>query len=891
QPGNLITSFDDVTPTSQTLVSNNFNLPWYEVVLDLPTSITLEGLTGGSKYWIGLTTTVGSGGGSNNFWEIKTNGTTAFTHTSIDQGATWTISPSGFDGVFQVIGQCSGEVIIPDDYCTVAVETSVAPITQVTFAGIANTTSAETSSPAQEYFLNIEGTVNQGDAYVISVEGNTDGDFASYFSAFIDWNQNGILDDSGEVYEIGSITNSTGSDGQTATSTIIIPFHAEIDQTRMRIIKSRDAYSLNPCSSINIGQAEDYTLNISEVIDTYCEVEVSITVEPITKVSFADIENVTSADLSAPGHEYFLTIEGNVEQASSYNLTVEGNTIGDNTHYFTAFIDWNQNGILDDAGEVYEIGEITNSTGTDGQQATTTIEIPLDALVGNTRIRIIKWHFDYPIDPCETIAFGQAEDYTLNVSEYINPYCEVVISETVTPITNVTFAGIDNPSTADTDAPAHELFVDIHGTVAYGNEYAISLEGFTDGNNTHYFTAFFDWNQNGVLDDAGEVYQLGTITNSTGTDGIKLVKRIEVAADALEGETRMRIIKSAEGFPLDPCGEYTSGQAEDYSFSIVEYCTPDIALKAPITRVVFAGIDNTSPSDPFTAPAYEPFLDIEGNVVTGETYDVTLQGNPIWDLCYTIFIDWNQNGVLDDAGEVYQIDCVYSIPAGDQGALAHGTVEVPEDAVVGATRMRVITTSDSLTDDGFPYDPCGFYYYAQAEDYTIIVRDNPLPTCSIECPEDISVQIPVGQSSSVVTYAVTYDCDNSDNISLELTEGISSGSEFPVGVTTVRYNVEMDGEVINSCEFTVTVEDVLSTGDLQEDTFKVYPNPVVDLLNISASKSINTVQIFDLSGKKVLDINSGKRTDIIDFSRLTTGVYLVKLISEDAVNVIKVIKM
>ncbi|SHJ78599.1 hypothetical protein, partial [Aequorivita viscosa] len=95
QPGNLITSFDDVTPTSQTLVSNNFNLPWYEVELDLPTSITLEGLTGGSKYWIGLTTTVGSGGGSNNFWEIKTNGTTAFTHTSIDQGATWTISPSG----------------------------------------------------------------------------------------------------------------------------------------------------------------------------------------------------------------------------------------------------------------------------------------------------------------------------------------------------------------------------------------------------------------------------------------------------------------------------------------------------------------------------------------------------------------------------------------------------------------------------------------------------------------------------------------------------------------------------------------------------------------------------------------------------------------------------
>jgi len=60
QPGALITSFQDVEPISQTQVSDYFNMPWYEVELELPTSLTLEGGAGGSKYWLGLFVTMGS---------------------------------------------------------------------------------------------------------------------------------------------------------------------------------------------------------------------------------------------------------------------------------------------------------------------------------------------------------------------------------------------------------------------------------------------------------------------------------------------------------------------------------------------------------------------------------------------------------------------------------------------------------------------------------------------------------------------------------------------------------------------------------------------------------------------------------------------------------------
>src|SRR5690606_16573728 len=132
----------------------------------------------------------------------------------------------------------------------------------------------------------ILGNVEKGGNYEITVEGSTNGNFTNYFTAFIDWNQNSILDDTGEVYEIGTITNSTGADGIQATTTLNVPLDANLETTRIRIIKANDMYVTDPCSVLDAGQAEDYSLFVDEAADIYCEVQVLITVQPITKVLF-----------------------------------------------------------------------------------------------------------------------------------------------------------------------------------------------------------------------------------------------------------------------------------------------------------------------------------------------------------------------------------------------------------------------------------------------------------------------------------------------------------------------------------------------------------------------------------------------------------------------------
>lgn len=170
------------------------------------------------------------------------------------------------DGEGNVMDSCSFTVTINDPYCTTTYEYYSEPITYVEFAGIENrTSSAVVTTPFNEYFLDMEGAVNQGGSYPIVLEGNTGGAYQNFFTVFIDWNQDGDFGDENETYEIGSLYNSTGEDGNQLTGTIEVPTGATVGQTRMRVVKSYGASPTDPCAQYEYGQTEDYTLNVGEL--------------------------------------------------------------------------------------------------------------------------------------------------------------------------------------------------------------------------------------------------------------------------------------------------------------------------------------------------------------------------------------------------------------------------------------------------------------------------------------------------------------------------------------------------------------------------------------------------------------------------------------------------
>ncbi|KGO81881.1 hypothetical protein Q763_06330 [Flavobacterium beibuense F44-8] len=152
-------------------------------------------------------------------------------------------------------------------YCDVDFDSGTEPITYVEFAGIENSSSVDTSSPGMEDFTGMApGEVSLGEEYTIVVEGNTNGSYENYLTVFIDFNHNGDFSDEGESFEIGFLDSSTGEDGQQVTGTIAIPADAMSGITFMRVFKSYDVYTSDPCSSedaLGYGQVEDYLLNIT----------------------------------------------------------------------------------------------------------------------------------------------------------------------------------------------------------------------------------------------------------------------------------------------------------------------------------------------------------------------------------------------------------------------------------------------------------------------------------------------------------------------------------------------------------------------------------------------------------------------------------------------------
>src|SRR5690554_4778266 len=253
----VVESVSGVVPYAQPAIGSAFRYTVYAVHVEV--DLNFVGGASGTSYWMQPEAVSAVA-----FWEVTSIGTLGeLIHTSESMGP-WTPDADGVHhGVFKL--HCD-VVTPPDPQCLFDITSSVEPITRVVLAGIDNTSSAVVNgSPALEDFTSVEGTMSQGYAYDIALEGNTDGNWTNYFTVWIDWDQNGEWEND-EMYEIGSITNSTGTDGQQATGTITVPADAPLGSTTMRVIKSFGSSPTDPCGQYSFGQGEDYTIIVDDEI-------------------------------------------------------------------------------------------------------------------------------------------------------------------------------------------------------------------------------------------------------------------------------------------------------------------------------------------------------------------------------------------------------------------------------------------------------------------------------------------------------------------------------------------------------------------------------------------------------------------------------------------------
>lgn len=640
-------------------------------------------------------------------------------------------------------------------YCN-ATSTSVEPITRVIFSDVDNSSPAETSSPGYEDFTSIVANVEAGETYSFAGEGNTNGPYTTYFTVWIDWNVNGDFEES-EKYEIGSIVGSDGTDGQQAIADITVPTDAVAGETRMRVRKKFNSFSADPCGSYSFGQTEDYTVNVgggggSTFPAPYCDIADGdeVIVEPITAVEFADTMITNDDDTSVLVDKTDIVVD--VTAGDTYTLSVQGSTEGDFDNNIVAFIDWNQNDILDDAGEIYELGTLTNSTGNDGVSVSMEIDVPTDAVIGNTRVRITKTYTDADspaeIDPCGIVfspfgqgifpGYGQALDFTVNVEEASNADCgqgdesngfengfnitdggdfrnadDFMVSADNTlnirsielnllsmqPITslNINFYNDDN------GAPGTTVVESVTEVVPYAQVAIGTAFGYT------VYAVLVEVDLNFEGGSTGTSYWMQPSAVSAGTFW-------EVTSVGTLGEP-IHNSEAGGAWEADPDGNQAVFTLHcDVATPPDAECLFGISTVEPITRFVMANVDNASSAD--STIALEDFTDTVIMASAGESYDVALEGNTAgpYTNYFTVFLnttpanDWSEY-------ETYEIGFIED-SSGNDGQQATNTITIPGDLAEGEYILRVVKNYNTS-----PMNPCSSYSFGQGEDYTLMVGE------------------------------------------------------------------------------------------------------------------------------------------------------------------------
>ena len=86
------------------------------------------------------------------------------------------------------------------------------------------------------------------------------------------------------------------------------------------------------------------------------------------------------------------------------------------------------------------------------------------------------------------------------------------------------------------------------------------------------------------------------------------------------------------------------------------------------------------------------------------------------------------------------------------------------------------------------------------------------------------------------------------------------------------------------------IEDVLNVENFQLTSVDVYPNPVDDILTISAKQPISNILIIDIFGKKVYEEVYNSKTIKVPFNNFKTGLYIIKIQSDSDFIMKKVLK-
>jgi hypothetical protein len=322
------------------------------------------------------------------------------------------------------------------------------------------------------------------------------------------------------------------------------------------------------------------------------------------------------------------------------------------------------------------------------------------------------------------------------------------------------------------------------------------------------------------------------------------------------------------------CGEGSNSSTWELTTEAPSYCASTYTESNNsefISNVTFNTINNNSGNDhtPNADDGYEDFTSISTNIKRTQDYQISVTINTAGyqDHCY-VFIDWNQDFKFDNATERYDLG-----NKTEDIATATLNITVPENAILGETRMRVnieYYEGSAPNGDG----ACNSDHksgWGETEDYTIVVEEAPQPDFTLtDTTGHLSIcNKAINEQAFTIDYKTLFDFN--ENVSFSVTgtpvnttsvfDPTSSNGSGSINLTLSNLNNATAGDY--TMTVTATSASITKSVDI---LFNVNDNICKSSGNLDSQISLTNVKFGEI------DNTSTKSTGYSDFRSISTGV-------------------
>ena len=451
---------------------------------------------------------------------------------------------------------------------------------------------------------------------------------------------------------------------------------------------------------------------------TGCAAADYLTSFSLSNLSLTGLSCYGTSNTPTAGYVDFSSSEPVINLAQGGTYTWNATYAYPSGEYVKIWIDLNDNGNFNDAGELIYDGTLTGTNLFSGTFTLSSIAAP-----GNHRMRVRDVYANTGFGPCGIYGNGEGEvqDYTVNIQAVTMVYASSTTTQNSVDVTSNTtnqlMVGLQIATTGSlTPLNLSSISFNTTGTTSSSADISNARIYYTGTSSSFATTGQYG---STVASPNGAVTVSGSLSLAQGTNYFWLT--YDIPAGAPTGDYAGSAITS---FVLGGVSETPTSTASTIR-QIELYCDPtpytdcNSSPDGGISRVLLNNIDNSSgcsATGDYTNYSITPSSSQTTSLIAGQTYTIIIDRGVNTTVAYTVkvWIDFNQDGTFSNSSP----ELIYSFTSTNYQGFS-GSFTVPLNAANGATRMRVRmakTVDDACDNTGDASN------YGETEDYRVTIQ-------------------------------------------------------------------------------------------------------------------------------------------------------------------------